>query len=116
MKNNADRQIHTQTGRQTTLSCFMMAAMELRVVGTKQGTGIGSGIGSGYGVGALNIAIGAGRKIGTGTGRTVFNPPPVSMVSSSSVNTAQNTLQSSASVPNKVGAAFTSGYKTPTPQ
>jgi len=58
--------------------------MELRVVGTKHGTGIGSGIGRGYGVGALNIAIGAGKKTGTGTGRTVFDPPPVSTVSLSS--------------------------------
>jgi len=56
----------------------------LRVVGTKHGTGIGSGIGNGYGVGALYIAMGAGRKIGTGTGRTVFDPPPVSTVSPSS--------------------------------
>jgi len=62
----------------------MIAAMELRVVGTKHGTGIGNGIGSGYGVGALNIAMGAGRKTGTGTGRMVFDPSPVSTVSLSS--------------------------------
>jgi len=62
----------------------MIAAMELRVVGTKHGTGIGSGIGSGNGVGALNIAVGAGTKIGTGSGRTVFDPPAVSTVSLSS--------------------------------
>ena len=35
-------------------------------------------------MGALYIAMGAGKKIGTGTGRTVFDPPPVSTVSLSS--------------------------------
>jgi len=78
----------------------MIAAIELRVVGTKHGTGIGSGSGTGKGVGALYIAIGAGTKIGTGTGRTVLDPPPVSTVSpSSSVQSEPNTF-----------CSFTHGY------
>lgn len=53
-----------------------MAAIELRVVGMKHGTGIGSGKGTGNGVGMLNIAIGAGTKIGTGKGTIFFDPLP----------------------------------------
>jgi len=80
----AEHKIKLEVHCMTTLSCFMIAAIELRVVGTKHGTGIGSGNGSGNGVGALNIAVGAGTKTGTGSGRTVLDPPPVSTVSPSS--------------------------------
>jgi len=67
-------------------NCFMMAAIELRVVGIKQGTGIGSGSGIGTGVGMLNIAIGTGTNIGTGTGTMFFGPlpPALTQVSASS--------------------------------
>ena len=44
------------------------------------------------------MAVGAGTKIGTGSGRTVFDPPPVSTVSLLSSSVSHNETASSSNI------------------